>query len=289
MPSPRLQILLCGDFDDVEMRPVARAVEEMLPAAEFRRTPGLAGGKKDLPGGADADVAWTPDLIVVAQTRPEQFSQSDVRRLQARFPLARCVCCYGVWCESDGRNSTLWPDAVRVSARTAAPRIRREIEVLHGRRAPLPLTASRDEIFEFDSAGEWKAAGNGKAIRVLSPDREFKQTVEDLLKSVGWMVCHDNETVAELPMIVWDVDPWQDTTAETLREFHQQHPRVRIVALMNFGHPQATAEVMACGANAVVAKLGPVEQLFDALLSKPGERQKTETADESRRPGNKCR
>ncbi len=65
------------------------------------------------------------------------------------YPLARLVCCYGPWCASDGRTRDIWPLAVRVPVDAAAERIRRELEVLSGRRQPLPLTASRDEDLSF--------------------------------------------------------------------------------------------------------------------------------------------
>ena len=66
------------------------------------------------------------------------------------FPLARLVCGYGPWCASDGRTRDVWPLSIRVPAELAPRRVTLELEVLAGTRWPLPLTASRDEIFLFD-------------------------------------------------------------------------------------------------------------------------------------------
>ena len=85
---------------------------------------------------------WFPDLVIVCQHWPDEFSEHEIHRLLARYPLARVICCYGPWCRSDGRRRDLWPFAVRVPVEEAAGRIRREREVLAGRRQPLPLTAS---------------------------------------------------------------------------------------------------------------------------------------------------
>src|SRR5690349_2601281 len=116
------RILLCGDFENAEMRTATDAVARYAPKAEVCRVFNLREISLNVGKEAIDGIAWTPDLIVVAQQRPEEFTLPDVRRLQARYPLARCVCCCGAWCESDGRNSTLWPDAVRVPARTAGAR-----------------------------------------------------------------------------------------------------------------------------------------------------------------------
>jgi hypothetical protein len=64
--------------------------------------------------------------------------------------LARLICCYGPWCASDGRTRDVWPLSIRVPTALASRRIDLELEVLTGTRWPLPLTASRDEIFLFD-------------------------------------------------------------------------------------------------------------------------------------------
>lgn len=264
MPRQSLRILLCGDFDDAEMQPAATALAAANNAFELRRIPDL--GRIASPGmlGGNEDDPWVPDLIVVAQLRPEQYWQADVRHLQARFPLARCICCYGAWCESDGRNSTLWPDAVRVSARSATARIRREIGVLEGRLAPLPLTASRDEIFEFDSPGDWNAEEELGTVRVISEDTEFRRSIEALAASFGFTI-ELNSHVQNTSVLVWDIDPWNESVAAQIRKFRNEQPEMPIVALMNFGHPQAVSHVMECGADAIVPKLAPAEILLETL------------------------
>ena len=101
---------------------------------------------------------WHADLIVVCQHWPDEYASGDVRELLRAFPLARLVCCYGPWCASDGRTRDVWPLAVRVPAVDAERRIDLELEVLAGDRWPLPLTASRDEIFAFDPDASIDAA-----------------------------------------------------------------------------------------------------------------------------------
>jgi hypothetical protein len=145
--SQRLPALLViGEFFTAAMEPVRLCVESLIQEgcdAHF------SSGVSQLDRSSQAD--WFPDLVIVCQHWPDEFSERDIQRLVGRYPLARVTCCYGPWCRSDGRRRDLWPFAVRVPVEAVAGRIRREREVLAGRRQPLPLTASRDEVFVFDA------------------------------------------------------------------------------------------------------------------------------------------
>jgi hypothetical protein len=135
--------LTIGDAASPAMEPVAACLAG-LSVLDVRRAP-------DIPAAVRlVEEAWHPDLAVVCQHWSDEYTPSDVRRLFSLFPLARLICAYGPWCASDGRSRDIWPLAVRVPVKAAAARIEAELEVLRGVREPLPLTASRDEIYAFD-------------------------------------------------------------------------------------------------------------------------------------------
>jgi hypothetical protein len=141
--SPNL--LVIGDFFSPTMTPLRIFVERLVESGcDARFAAAIAA--------SSADDGWHPELIIVCQHGSDEFTTPEVHRLIGLYPLARLVCCYGSWCASDGRTRDIWPLAVRVPVELAPERIRRELEVLAGRRRPLPLTASRDEIFLFDNA-----------------------------------------------------------------------------------------------------------------------------------------
>lgn len=98
------------------------------------------------------DVSDAPELILVLQHWPEEFSSQQVQQLISTFPLARLICCYGPWCQSDGRTRQAWPCSVRVPLAAVKNRIDSEIDVISGNKAPLELTAGLDEVFAFDHA-----------------------------------------------------------------------------------------------------------------------------------------
>jgi hypothetical protein len=66
---------------------------------------------------ADARIATdvdTPELIVIAQSRPGAFSENLVRDLRRTAPLAGFVGLLGSWCEGETRTGRPWPDVTRV-------------------------------------------------------------------------------------------------------------------------------------------------------------------------------
>ena len=140
------------------MRPAIEALERLAPGTEARSVASIAKAAEQL---SSSD--WQPDLVLVCQHWPDEFPPSDVDRLFRAFPLARFVVCYGPWCASDGRTRSIWPLAVRVPVEEAENRLKRELQVLRGERPPLPLTASRDEIFLFDSLEPSSPQASGAA------------------------------------------------------------------------------------------------------------------------------
>jgi hypothetical protein len=141
-------LLVIGDLFSPTMKPLRAFVEHLVESGCDARFVASVAEARAL----STDDGWFPELVLVCQHGSDEFTTQDVHGLIGRFPLARLVCCYGPWCASDGRTRDIWPLAVRVPVELAAERIRRELEVLSGRRPPLPLTASRDEIFLFDNA-----------------------------------------------------------------------------------------------------------------------------------------
>jgi len=255
------RILLLGNADTAEMKPLDRALLEATSADSLRTAASLPA-VEDIAKQAD----WFPDLVVICQNRPDGFSRTDVDRLLSLFPLARWVCCFGVWCESDGRNRDIWPTAIRIPARCALYRIRHELAVIRGEASPLPLTASRDELFGFDCPGDVVPVETPRTVCVMSPDAELRCWVVDLLRTAGHQTVDEIDD-ASVEVLVQDVDPWTARTASELRDLCRRNPRLAVVALMTFAHPEDIQAVTAGGADCVVAKLTLHTGLLDAVAT----------------------
>jgi len=255
------RILLLGDVHTAEMTPLARSIREAASVDNLHTASNIteAGDVAKQPG-------WFPDLVVVCQNRSDEFSQADGNRLLSLFPLARWICCFGVWCESDGRNRDIWPTAIRIPARCAIYRIRHELAIIRGEASPLPLTASRDEVFGFDCPGDVAAAETPRTVCVASPDAELHRWIVDLLRIAGHQVV-DRLDEASVEVLVQDVDPWTARTASELRDLCRRNSGLAIVALMTLAHPEDVLAVTACGVHRVVAKLTLHAELLDAVAT----------------------
>lgn len=148
-------ILVIGERTRSEFAPVRDWLRGVESAATVEFSPSLASPDEIVAGtnvaGTNVATAVCPDLVIVCQSWPDEFSPSEVAQTLGRWPLSLWVCCFGAWCASDGRSRSIWPISVRVPVDEAPRRLNHVWQLLAERRGePLPLTASRDEAFEFD-------------------------------------------------------------------------------------------------------------------------------------------
>ncbi|HLQ45335.1 MAG TPA: hypothetical protein VK137_11440 [Planctomycetaceae bacterium] len=218
-------------------------------------------------------VESSPDMVIVCQSWPDEFSASDVSTSLGRWPLALWVCCFGSWCESDGRTRAIWPIGVRVPARAAVSRLTQLWEIVaHRRNAPLPITASRDEAFEFDSslrnaATQTQNTLRGRTVLIRSPDSALRQWLSDLAAALGASASIGvNDELPTGAIVFWDVDPdWQNASQEIARLL-QRRSDVRVVALAGLAHPEFVTSLRAMGVDVVtkVSATAQLQSLFDA-------------------------
>ena len=214
-----------------------------------------------------------PDLIVIVQSQPDEFSLTEIASLFAFAPLARVVVAYGAWCESDGRTRQTWPLAARVSLPNAPARIEREWRLLNATPGieSLPLSSSREEVFAADhpvfDQTTFERTTSPKTVLVVSPDPAYRRYLNELLTAAGHTVDtgHRSEIGSTTIAILFDADPWDDSRPDQVRSLRQQYPSSNIIALMSASHPQHEAELIAAGASSVRPKLGDQTALVTAI------------------------
>ena len=264
-----ISLLTIGQTDRAESRPLAEWLAASLQPADTRHFRDLTAALEET-----SRTNWIPDLIVVVQSWPDEFSPSEIASLFAFAPLARVVVAYGAWCESDGRNRHLWPLAVRVSLSSAAARIEREWRLLNEQSGlePLPLSASREEAFAADHPPLAKTS-SPQSVLVVSPDPAYRRYLHELLASAGHTVCRYDVPIpvdASIPLvtptaILFDGDPWDKAVATRLRSFQRQHPATNIITLMNQPHANQEATDFISDTGTVLPKLGDQSSILNAI------------------------
>jgi hypothetical protein len=249
----------------------------MQPVVALLRDPGAsiavrhAAGIDDL-GQFEVEAHWYPELIVALQTWPDQFSAGEVRSLMSLAPLARIVCVYGAWCDSEGRTRVNWPLSVRVAVPGARERIVRELASIRGEAAVLPITAGRGEIFAADFGWPHRAALVSRQLAVASPDRRWRQMLSSAIASGGHPIVDLEDSTCPPESIVWDADPWDKARALSLQSLRNRFPHATIVASVGFMRDDLAEELRVAGADTVWFKLAPLSTLLPLLDTCTAER-----------------
>ena len=233
------------------------------PAVLSESFPGVAVRSFPSPAVALAADAPPPDIVLIAQHRPREFAPRDIDGLLGAHPLARFVCGLGPWCASDGRSQRAWPDGVAVPWHAVPARLRREADVLAGRRDPLPVTAGRDEaaVFDFDAEDIILPAAS---VGVFSHDRPLAALVCEAITAAGGHPVRLPATEA-VSAAVWDADPLGEESFARLGTFRAAEPRCPVVALTALPTVTDVRRLRLAGADRVLAKPFDVSELLAAL------------------------
>ena len=262
MHEPVFRAALVGDAHSAEMSLVPEAAARHLRGWELREFRGLNPLLTD--GPADG---FFPDLVLVCQRWRDEYSAHAVREGLAQFPVARWICVYGAWCESEGRHGSRWPMAVRVPLRTLETRLATEAAVVKGDIPALALTAARDEVFEFDTQNKYpRHEGSEVRVAIHSPDRELRGWLSDLCSQAGLTVDSPPGESGSARIVIADFDPLTEATRVQLRAQRQNNPESKVVALLGLAPPEVIKDLETEGVAKVVSKLSPAAQILAEIL-----------------------
>ena len=142
-----LSILLLGDTDRTEFQGARLRLGAWGAVYAFAE---VAAALAALAAGE-----IVPDVIVVVQAFPGQFSHAVLDRLRRLAPLARVIGLLGSWCEGEMRTGSPWPGTVRTYWHQWAVRCDRELRRLAKGEScawALPPTATEEERLLADRA-----------------------------------------------------------------------------------------------------------------------------------------
>lgn len=259
--NTQVNVLLVGDTSTPDLAGVGVTVRALVAGASLRTVDSVV----DL--GRVLEEDWSPEVVIVAQNWPDEYPTTEVQSLMRALPLARFYCCYGPWCDSDGRTRDLWPLAIRIPAASAGARLQRELPSLLPSR-PLPWTASRSEIFDDFCARPASQRLSSLRVSLMSPDRAWYDMWLCALRRAGCQILSANE-LSRAQALLWDADPWDEVRASQLSSLHQRFPQIKILAAVGFYRADLAAELKNCGATLVVGKLASLNDTMQTLITGP--------------------
>jgi len=135
-----MSVLLVGDIHSAEFHEIPPTLDAV---GQVVNVPDMSAAAELL---ANQQVA--PELIVLAQSCPGQFTPTDVDRLRQLAPLARIFDLLGSWCEGEMRSGKPLPGVIRIYWHQWPARWDRELDRLRHGRCPswgLPPTAVEED------------------------------------------------------------------------------------------------------------------------------------------------
>jgi hypothetical protein len=254
-----LTAILIGGVERPEFREALAALRELtlliaVPSVEAALGHLAAGGV-------------APDFLVIAQSRPGEFSTEQVERLRRRAPLARVVGLLGSWCEGETRTGKPWPAAIRVYWYHWPPQCSRNVGRLLDGDCPdwgLPVTAT-DEDRLLVRAVEKPLRRRGQ-IAIAAPHRETFDALSTACRSRGhtsrWLRGDMPPRAGRAVAALWVGGDLNEGEAARLRRLSEHLAGVPVVALLDFPRVSTRDRARRCGAAAVLARPFQLEDLF---------------------------
>ncbi len=259
MSTLTVSILVLGDTDRsefrdtvLELRPLGGVVvsEDVSSAVDL-----ISRGK------------IVPDVVVVAQAYPGQFSTDSIDRLRRAAPLARVVGLLGTWCEGETRTGRPWPAAIRVYWHQWRPQSERELSRIATGKASawsLPITAGDEERF-LAGTHQPSSLRNGH-IAVWTPLFDMQDWLQRACHrrgySTSWLRPHQSVDRERITAAIFDADECSGKELDDLRRLVAAIEPAPVLALMDFPRVESRDRALATGARAVLSKPLLVDDLF---------------------------
>lgn len=255
----QLSVLLVGPGDRpefVESRQLLAEQSRLIEAADLDAAEAL------LVRGRAA-----PEVIVLAQAYPGQFSPAAIDRLRGRVPLARIVALLGSWCEGETRTGRPAPGAVRLYWHQGPARLAQELARLaQGQTSSwsLPATATDEERLLVASDARLER-GHG-LVAIYARPTVIAEWLSAACRLGGYSTVRLTgrhwPQVAGASAGVFNATDLGPAEAAELQRMAEQLDRPPIVALLDFPRVEDRQRALRHGATAVLAKPLLVEDLL---------------------------
>jgi hypothetical protein len=245
--------LVIGDAADAHFRACTAWLDANLNSV-------FAG---DVRHSIEAHDAFCPMLVVLLQSRPGQFVESELAVLRSRWPLARIVGIYGSWSEGEPRNGPAASGVYRIAWHAAIARLSESLERAPQSRSAsrpghlfdLPATATADERLLAHARAMSSAR---RTIAVAAVRASYADPLVEALAAAGnaafYWPLDGRATARGIDAVVWDAFGCE----HDLEQFRKLLPggasETPVVATLDFPRPQDVARLAELGVMNLLGK-----------------------------------
>lgn len=270
-------VLVIGEVDRADFRQALETLRSSVPLVSIATIEQALTWLATR--NAESDLT-TPDVVIVAQSWPGQFTTQDIDRLRRAAPLLRILSLAGTWCDGESRTGNPWPADFRASWHQWPARIRAQLEQLAGGNCPawgMPISMADDERLlwsaDFDSP-----SGRG-LVAIQARQGDVARWLADACRHAG------HETVfiepgscmpaTSVAAGIWDATSCNPSEIAELRSFATTLADVPIIALLGFPRTEDCQRVLSAGAATVLSKPLLLDDLYQELIRLTSNKQVT--------------
>jgi CheY-like chemotaxis protein len=222
----------------------------------------------------------TYQLVVLAQSRRDQISQTSVDTIRAAMPGIPIVALLGSWCEGENRsgkpligvNQVLWHQWETRFEKFCVQKndgVKSDWE--------LPLTASvSDRVRDFSANPVLTQQLSGGKFLISSEDRTSFESISDLLNVYQCTTCwyesqSDEVSPSDFAAICVDGNTASPNFLDRVRQLKSQHECLPVIAMLNFPRKQDLNSLAELGVQEVVSKPYTADEFVIPLVRATGE------------------
>ncbi len=256
---PELNVLLLGDAGRDEFSLPAAVPDAWAAVRRFNDSRTAAA--------AVAAGRIVPDVIVVAQSFPGQFSHDELETLRRLAPVARIVGLMGSWCEGEMRSGHPWPGVVRTYWHQWPARAERQFRRMiegHACSWTLPPTAAEEERLLVDASERWPQR-NGRVV-LCTASQQMAEFLSAACRSRGfvplWQRTAPDTPIKNAAAAVFDVANLAESEWNAISRLSAALRPAPVIALLPFPRSDDDRQARSAGAAAVLSKPLALDDLY---------------------------
>jgi hypothetical protein len=259
------KVLVTGDFWHTDFQKIVSKFDVPVTLVPFDKV--------------DTVLGQNYDLVVLAQSRRDQFLEADVERLLTNFPSVPIVGLLGSWCEGESRSGRPFPGIIRIYWHQWEGRYSQFVEQLEKSGITswhAPRTTTESDHVVAQTIRKDLSLGSG-IIGVSAWTRSEFDMLDDAIGSLGlwcrWVErsIWDAASSATVSVMCVVADSWTAELEKRIRWLNSEIPDVPFVLLLNYPRQSDSESIEAAGVAAVVSKPFELQDLKAAIAQAAGQ------------------
>ncbi len=258
------KILLTGDYWHPDFRQIVSSFEAPVTLVPIEKIESVSGGDFD--------------LVVVAQSRRDQFATLDIEKIQEMFANTPVVDLLGSWCEGEVRSGCPFPGLIRVYWHQWQGRYENFVVQLAESdvtdwHAPRTSSVADRVLTSVESTKTQTRSATVNFVGISAWHQDQYEMLADAARSFGWKPCWveravwDAESSSAISVVCIEADSWSPNVRKRVDWIRSEIPATPMVLILNYPRADELESIHAAGISKIVSKPFELIDLKSAILN----------------------